>query len=281
MTQTSSGLKEGDLVLLIDRKERRYMVRLKAGGSFHSHLGHLPHDALIGREEGIRVTTSLGNRMLALRPTLADFILEMPRKTQVLYPKDLGTILMAADIYPGARVLEAGIGSAALTLTLLRAVGTEGQVISYEIRPDLAQLAVKNIEAYMGDLPPNFCLRSGDVCESIAEQDLDRIILDIPDPWRALPTAAIALRMGGILLVFVPTVLQVHQAVGAMRQSGLFQRVETVEVLVRPWHIAKTSARPAHRMVSHTGFLTTAMRCAQLEVAQPEPNEGEPSEEEP
>ena len=260
---------DGDLALLIDHRERRYLVRLGRGRVFSSHLGVLPHDEVIGQEEGCRLRSHSGHQVLALRPTLAEYILKMPRSSQVIYPKDMGAILVHADIHPGAVVLEAGIGSGALTLALLRAVGPSGRVISYDIREDLAAQGLRNIQALMPGVE-NFALRIQDVYEGVDEREVDRMVLDLPEPWRAVPVAASALRPGGILLSFLPTALQLHQLYQALAADPHFELIESFEVLERPWHLAATSARPAHRMVAHTGFLTKAV-CCQPRTARPDP----------
>jgi len=233
-------------------------------GSFHSHRGHLSHDQIIGGEEGMRLRTSLGTELMVFRPTLADYLLEMPRQTQIIYPKDLGYILVAGDIYPGARVLEAGIGSGALTLALLRAVGEDGQVISYEVREDVAEQAIRNIESFLGYRPSNLTLRFKDIYGGIEEEELDRVILDVPEPWQAVASAGEALRPGGLFLSYLPTVLQIHELVQSLKESRRFDLIEVAEILVRPWHVEKRSVRPEHRMVAHTGFITTTRRCAKL-----------------
>lgn len=271
----------GDHVLLIDRKGRRYLFPLRTGHVFHTHLGVLPHDAILGQPPGSRVSVD-GHRFLALRPTLADFIQELPRATQIIYPKDLGAILLYGDIFPGARVLEAGMGSGALTLALLRAVGPSGWVYSYEVRREYIPRALQNIHAFFPE-PENLVIREADVYQGIEEKGLDRIILDVPEPWRAVPHAASALAPGGIMLCWLPTVLQVHRLVMALDAHPEFDLVESFEVLQRPWHFSPMSARPAHRMVAHTGFITTARRCAPGKPPRLEklPSEQEGEEHEP
>ena len=252
---------EGDLALLIDRKNRRYLLTLDENATFHTHVGTLPHREIIGQEQGLWLRTSRGQGLLAVKPTLADFVLEMPRGSQVIYPKDLGNILVLADIFPGATVVEAGLGSGALTAALLRAVGEKGSITTYEVREDMVKRGMKNVEA----MAPSFhhhVLKMGDIYQGIAERDVDRIVLDVPEPWQVVPWAAQALAMGGILLSFLPTVLQVHQLVQALTLDGRYQMIETVEVLLRPWSVSQRSVRPAHRMVAHTGFITTARRCS-------------------
>jgi tRNA (adenine57-N1/adenine58-N1)-methyltransferase len=246
----------GDRVLLTDNRRRRHLVTLLDGGQFHTHAGVIEHDALIGKPEGITVRTTRGARLVAVRPTLAEYVLEMPRGAQVIYPKDIGPILVLADVFPGARILESGIGSGALTSALLRAVGPTGRVIGYEIRDDFAQRAVRNVTGFLGeDVPLDVSVR--DTYEGIEETELDRIVLDLPEPWRVVKHALGALRPGGILVSYLPTILQV----GRLREelaAAPFGMVETIEVLHRGWHIEGQSIRPDHRMVAHTGFLTHA-----------------------
>jgi len=252
-------LQPGEPVLLIDRKGRRYLITLKTGAAADLRGGKLSHDNLLGSEEGRPVVTTRGERFLMVRPTLAEFVLVMPRGAQIIYPKDLSVILLAADIYPGAAVLEAGTGSGALTMALLRAVGPSGTVYSYEVREDFAHRAALNVERYLGP-QDRLVMRARDVYDGIDDRPLDRIVLDVPEPWRVVPHAADALHPGGILLGYLPTVPQTVQLVETLRRSGAFALVETSETLVRPWNIDGLSVRPAHRMVAHTAFLTTARR---------------------
>lgn len=261
----SGPLREGEPVLLIDRKDRRYLVFLRAGAVADLRGGKLPHDDLIGTPEGRSVRTTRGESFLMVRATLAEFVLEMPRGAQIIYPKDLSSILLAADIYPGATVLEAGTGSGALTMTLLRAVGPQGRVFSYEVREDFSRLAAQNIGRYLGS-SDQLVMRTQDIYEGIPDGELDRIILDVPEPWRVVPHAVPALRLGGILVSYVPTVPQAVRVVETLKQSGAFALIETSETLVRPWNIEGASVRPAHRMVAHTAFITTARRVEQRTV---------------
>lgn len=255
---TAGPFRPGELALLVDRKGRRYLLRLQPG-KIQDLRGRLEHDALLGQEEGVVVHNSHGEVFLVLRPTLAEYVLEMPRRTTPIYPKDLGAILVAADLYPGARVVEAGTGSGALTLALLRAVGPSGIVFTYELRPEFLAAARRNMEALQGSLD-NLVARVHDVYEGIPDGPVDRVVLDVPEPWRVVPHAVQALRPGGIFASYVPTVPQAHQTAEALRSSGAFALVETTETLVRPWNLSGQSVRPAHRMVAHTGFLTTARR---------------------
>jgi tRNA (adenine57-N1/adenine58-N1)-methyltransferase len=197
--------------------------------------------------------------MLALRPTLSEYVLKMPRGAQVLYPKDLGVILQWADVYPGARVFEAGTGSGALTMALLRAVGDRGHVISYEAREDFARTAMKNIERYLGPAH-NFTLRQRNAYEGIEETDVDRVVLDLPEPWQVIPHAAGALRSGGVYLSYVPTIPQVMQTVEALHRAQVFSMIQTFETLLRTWNVEGRSVRPDLRMVAHSGFLTVARK---------------------
>jgi tRNA (adenine57-N1/adenine58-N1)-methyltransferase len=246
----------GDRVLLVDAKRRRHLVTLTEGGQFHTHNGVLEHDALIGQEEGVAARTTLGARLTAVRPTLAEYVLEMPRGAQVIYPKDLGPILVLADVFPGARVLESGVGSGALTLALLRAIGVSGHVTGYEIRDDFARRARANVEGFLGP-DVNLDIEVRDVYEGIDGSDFDRILLDLPEPWRVVKHAEGALHTGGILLAYLPTIGQVARLREELAGSA-FGMVESLEVLQRTWHVDGQSVRPDHRMVAHTGFLTHA-----------------------
>lgn len=245
----------GDRVLLIDHKKRRYLVTLKEGGEFHSHAGFVPHDSVIGVEEGSTVRSTRHQPYLAIRPTLSDFVLKMPRGAQVIYPKDLGPILMLADLFPGARVLESGIGSGALSMAMLRA-GAE--IVGYELREDFAGRAQENVASFLGDeAMARYRVELRDCYDGIDEEDLDRVVLDLPEPWRVVPHAEKALHSGGILLAYTPSIVQVMQLREALEASA-FEMAETVEVLNRTWHVEGQAVRPDHRMVAHTGFLTHA-----------------------
>ncbi len=232
------------------------------------------HDALIGQPDGTTICLSGGKTMVALNPTLAEYILKMPRGAQVLYPKDIAMILMWADVYPGASVFEAGVGSAALTAGLLRAVGERGRVVSYEVREDFARTAMKNIERFLGPVA-NFQLVQRDASEGLdldgegAPQVFDRVILDLPEPWRVVPHVPAALRPGGIYLSFVPTVPQVVQTVDALRRTNAFGLLQTFETLMRHWNIEGRSVRPDLRMIAHSGFLTVARRMDPGDAARP------------
>jgi len=253
----SAPFESGERALLVDRRGRRYLIALKAGERFHFHQGFVEHDAIIGSAEGIRLAASSGAPLIAYRPSLADFILKMPRGAQVIYPKDVGLILVEADVYPGATVLEAGTGSGALTLALVRAVGERGRVISYEMREDFAARARSNIESFLGKIPDSLDLRLGNVGDAELEGIVDRVVLDLPEPWQVLPRALAAMRPGAIFCSYVPSTTQVAQATEALRAAGLGE-IATREVLVRGWHVEGQSVRPEHRMVGHTGFVTTA-----------------------
>jgi tRNA (adenine57-N1/adenine58-N1)-methyltransferase len=253
----SAPFEPGERALLVDRRGRRYLITLRAGERFHFHQGFVDHDAIIGSAEGITLKASSGAALIAYRPSLADFILKMPRGAQVIYPKDVGYILVEADIYPGATVLEAGTGSGALTLALARAVGERGRVISYEMREDFATRARANIESFLGKIPDQLELRTGDVTDVELEASVDRVVLDLPEPWRVLPAAIRAMRPGAIFCAYVPTTTQIAQATEALREAG-FGEIATREVLLRGWHVDGASVRPEHRMVGHTGFVTTA-----------------------
>lgn len=258
-----SELRNGERIHLVDKKGRQYALTLKAGDLYQLSGHKIAHDELIGKPDGSLVTLSGGKTMIALRPTFGDYVLKMPRGAQVLYPKDLALIPMWADVYPGARVFEAGTGSGALTMALLRAVGPRGLVVTYEAREDFARTAMINIERYMGAVPNLVSLRKN-VYEGIHLLDddvpFDRLVLDLPEPWQVVPHAARTLRSGGMYLSFVPTVPQVQQTVEALERAAVFGMVETFETLLRTWSIQGRSVRPDHRMVAHSGFLTVARK---------------------
>jgi len=245
----------GDKALLVDRKARRYVITLAAGGEFHTHAGVVSHDEIIGADEGGTVRSTANATYLAVRPTLSEFILKMPRGAQVIYPKDIGPILLMADVFPGARILEAGVGSGALSTALLRA----GAVVTgYELRTDFAARARANAGAFLGaEAMDRYVIEERDVYEGIGETNLDRVVLDLPEPWRVVKHAEEALSPGGILLAYVPSVTQVSQFRDALDASA-FGMAETIEVLHRSWHVEGPAVRPDHRMVAHTGFLTAA-----------------------
>ena len=264
-------LRSGEVVLLHDKAGRRYRLTLAAGGSYSTHAGSLAHDSLIGQPEGTIVATSLGRRLLALRPTFAEHVVERRRRAQPIYPKDLGAILVHADVSPGDLVVEAGTGTGALTLAALRAVGPSGRVVSYEAREDFHAAARAAVEDVLGAMPANLELKVGDVYEEgFAERDADRVLLDLPEPWRALPGAAEALRPGGMVFAHCPNATQVQRFCDGLRELGGFGLIETVEVLERAWTVRGRSLRPSHRMVAHTGFLTFARRLAGAEVFEAE-----------
>ncbi|MGC3975319.1 MAG: tRNA (adenine-N1)-methyltransferase [Nitrospira sp.] len=247
----------------MNRKGRQYALTLKAGDIYHFSGETIAHDELIGKPDGSIVTLSKGKRFLALRPTFGEYVLKMPRGAQVLYPKDLSLIPMWADVYPGARVFEAGTGSGALTMALLRAVGPTGLVVTYEARDDFARTALTNIERYMGPVSTLMPMRKNayegiDLLED--GRPFDRLVLDLPEPWQVVPHAAKVLRSGGIYLSFVPTIPQVMQTVDALERTSVFGNIETFETLLRTWSIQGRSVRPDHRMVAHSGFLTVARK---------------------
>lgn len=283
---------DGETVLLLDRGENRRLLKLRTGGKAHGHKGYLEHDRIIGSREGVLVRSSTGATYLVFRPRLADYTLEMPRRSAIIYPKDIGFLLVWGDIYPGATVVESGLGSGSLTLALLRAVGPTGQVVVYEHRTDMIESALVNIRAFttpdefggpLGDeqldfmadyealeapdedavgTPANLIIRNRDVYEGLEETDVDRMVLDLAEPWRVLPHALDALRPGAILACYSPSIMQVQKTIEGLEATRGFAQTETLEVLYRPWHLKGQAVRPVQQMVSHTAFLTFTRRLA-------------------
>jgi tRNA (adenine57-N1/adenine58-N1)-methyltransferase catalytic subunit len=246
----------GEKALLLDSKKRRYMIDLADAGEFHSHNGFVPHADVIGRREGVVVRSTKGSEYTVLRPTLEDFVVEMPRGAQVIYPKDLAPICMLADIGPGVRVFETGIGSGALSMTMLR-YGAD--IVGYEIREDFANRAKKNVESFLGaPALDRYEVHIADSYEGIDPElgMFDRVVLDLPEPWNVVPKAEAVLQAGGLLVAYTPSITQAVQVREALKGKWIDAR--TIEVLHRGWHIEGQAVRPDHRMVAHTAFLSVA-----------------------
>ncbi len=267
MSLPSSGVRRGPLhagerVRLADPTGRRHSVLLAAGGTFFTNKGAIAHDDIIGRPDGIVVTSSGGTDYLVLRPLLAEYVVSMPRGATVVYPKDAAQIVAFADIFPGARVIEAGAGSGALTCVLLRAVGERGSVSSYERRAEFAEVAERNVTAFFGAPHPAWRLRTHDLATALADEEVDRVVLDMLAPWECVPSAAAALTPGGVLCCYVATTPQLSRIVETLRAHGGFTEPEAWESIVRGWHVEGLAVRPQHRMNGHTGFLVTTRRLA-------------------
>jgi tRNA (adenine57-N1/adenine58-N1)-methyltransferase catalytic subunit len=262
-------LRDRDPIVLIDRKERTYLRILRRGGRISVRGGGLACDSVIGLPEGTTVETAHGERLLVLRPTYAQLIPNLPRRAQPIYPKDVGPILLWGDIQAGARVVEVGTGPGALTIALLRAVGPTGTLVSYEIREDFATATRENVARFHGDAP-NWTLKTCDAFAGMEERDMDRLVIDLAEPWQLLDVASSVLRPGAVVTGFVPTVLQVKQFVDALRAHGRFGAVETLETLVRFWNVRDRSVRPTHRMVAHTGFLVFARHLSASSIDSPQ-----------
>ena len=263
-------LREGDRVQLTDPKKRMHTITLTAGKQFHTSKGILEHDALLGRPEGIVVTSTQGVPYLALRPLLQDFVLSMPRGATIVYPKDAALIVGLADLYPGARVLEAGVGSGALSCSLLRAVGDQGRVSSYERRQDFADVAAGNVETFFGGPHPAWSLTVGDLTPTLRarnadglDTEFDRVVLDMLAPWDCVPVVADVLAPGGVLVVYVATTTQLSRTVETLRADGRWIEPHAQETLLRTWHLEGLAVRPDHRMNGHTGFLVATRRLAE------------------
>jgi tRNA (adenine57-N1/adenine58-N1)-methyltransferase len=251
----------GDRVQLTDAKGRHYTMLLTPAGEFHTHRGVIAHDTVIGLPEGSVVKSTSGDEFLVLRPLLVDYVMSMPRGAQVIYPKDAAQILHEGDIFPGARVLEAGAGSGALTCWLLRAVGPDGRVISYEVRDEHAEHAARNVETFFGGLPDNWELVGGDVA-TYGGPPVDRVVLDMLAPWEVLGASAAALVAGGVLIVYVATVTQLSRTVEALREQQCWTEPRAWETLLRGWQSVGLAVRPQHSMRGHTAFLISARRLA-------------------
>ena len=254
-------LSPGDQVQLTDPKGRMHTITLEPGKQFHTHKGILEHDSLLGGPEGVVVTIGVTS-YLALRPLLSDYVLSMPRGAQVVYPKDAGQVVQMADIFPGAHVVEAGVGSGALSMSLLRAVGEAGRLSSYERRADFADIARQNVERFFGAPHPAWSITVGDLAEALDERDVDRAVLDMLAPWEVLDAVSQALRPGGLVCCYVATTTQLSRTVEALRSHGTFTEPQSWESMVRGWHVEGLAVRPEHRMIGHTGFLCTARRLA-------------------
>ena len=254
----------GDRVQLTDEKGRHHTVSLAEGGELHSHRGVLKHESLIGLTDGSVVANSHGTEYLAFRPLLSDFAMSMPRGAAIVYPKDAAHIVTFGDIFPGAVVVEAGVGSGALSLSLLQAIGETGSLTSFERREEFAEIAAANIEGYFGEPPANHRIVVGDLVEALPSAfsagEVDRIVLDMLAPWECVEVVAEALAPGGVVVCYVATVTQMSRLVEAIRHHGGFTRTESFETLVRSWHVEGLAVRPDHRMVAHTGFLVTSRR---------------------
>ncbi|GAA3902248.1 tRNA (adenine-N1)-methyltransferase [Microbacterium invictum] len=262
----SGPFRYGDRVQLTGPKGRLHTITLREGGELHTHHGVLKHETLVGQPDGSVATNSGGHEYLALRPLLRDFVMSMPRGAAIVYPKDAAQILAAADIFPGAIVVEAGVGSGALSLWLLRAIGAEGRLHSFERREEFAQVAEANVETFLGHRPDTWDVVVGDLVEQLpdvaAPASVDRVVLDMLAPWECIDAVAEALTPGGVVLCYIATATQLSRVAEYLRATGLFTEPEATETMVRGWHVQGLAVRPDHRMVAHTGFLITARRLA-------------------
>ena len=262
----SGPFRIGDRVQLTGPKARLHTITLRADGELHTHHGVLKHTSLIGQPDGSVVTNSAGHEYLALRPLLRDFVMSMPRGAAIVYPKDAAQILAEADVFPGAVVVEAGVGSGALSLWLLRAIGAEGRLVSFERRPEFAEVARANVETFTGARPANWDVVVGDLVEelpdAVAPASVDRVVLDMLAPWECIDVVAEALAPGGVVVCYVATATQLSRVAEYLRSTGLFTEPDANETMVRGWHVEGLAVRPDHRMVAHTGFLLWARRLA-------------------
>jgi tRNA (adenine57-N1/adenine58-N1)-methyltransferase len=260
VTGRTGEFRVGDRVQLTDPKGRKYTLVLADGGEYHTHRGVLLHNDILGHPEGSVVVSAGGTGYLAMRPLLSDYVMSMPRGAQVIYPKDAAQIVMWGDMFPGARVLEAGAGSGALSCSLLRAVGPTGSVLSYEVREDHAEHAERNVRQFFGRTPPNWELKLGDLNEHTGE--VDRVVLDMLAPWDVLDTVKAATVPGGVVSIYVATTTQLSKVTEALREQECWTEPQAWESLIRPWHVVGLAVRPEHRMIAHTAFLLTTRRLA-------------------
>ena len=254
------SFKVGDVAMLQDRRNRQYMFTIAHNGVFESHIGNLAHSSLIGRKEGTWFQTSKQSWVIVFRPTKYEISLNMPRIATIVYPKDIGTIITYSNIKPGARVLEAGSGSGSLTIALSDAVGDSGRIYSYDIREDMSQMARSNVDQFAAS-SSNVTFKVKNINDGIDETEIDSVVLDVPEPWTTLDHIRNSLKYGGILLTFLPTIIQVSDLVECLRKMPEFTSIKTIETMERTWDIGGRSVRPSHRMIGHTGFITTARRC--------------------
>ncbi len=260
MVNLKNLFRAGELVILFDRRERSHLFTLDENGNFESHIGTLDHSKIIGSPEGSWFKTTTGHWMIAFRPTRSEYSLNMPRIATVNYPKDIGAILTYANVFNGAQVLEAGTGSGALTISISNLIGSKGHLYTYDIREDMSELAKRNVDLYSSQ-QDNITFKVSDITNTIEETDIDTVILDLPEPWEAIPNVYECLKPGGILLTFLPTIIQVSDTVSSMKTHAEFTLIKTVELMEREWTVGGRSIRPSHRMVGHTGFITTARKC--------------------
>jgi tRNA (adenine57-N1/adenine58-N1)-methyltransferase len=253
---------EGDRIQLTDPKGKMYTFTITAGKEWHTHKGWIVHNDLIGMPEGSVVSTSAGLKFTAFKPLIGDFVLSMPRGATIVYPKDAAMILGVADIFPGAKVIEAGVGSGALSISLIRAVGNEGKVDSFERREDFAAIATENVRTYFGEIPKQWKLQVGSVQESSTTEKYDRVVLDMLAPWECVGFAAEVLRPGGVYLAYVATTTQLSSTAEALKEDGRFTEPLSSETIVREWHHEGLAVRPMQRMIGHTGFLILSRRMA-------------------
>jgi tRNA (adenine57-N1/adenine58-N1)-methyltransferase len=258
----SGPFQPGDRVQLSDDKGKLYSITLKAGDQWHSHKGWINHDDIIGREEGSLIEANSGTKYQALRPLLTDYVLSMPRGATIVYPKDAALIVGFGDIAPGVRVLEAGAGSGALSISLLRAIGSSGSLVSYEAREDFLSIATKNVAQYFGSPPTNWDVKLGDVRECSEENSFDRIVLDMLAPWDCVDLAARVLKPGGVFISYVATTTQLSRTAETLKEHGSFTEPESFESLIRGWHHEGLAVRPKHQMNAHTAFLLFSRKVA-------------------
>ena len=265
--QNRTHIQPGESVLFIDHKEREYLRTLHPGSIIALRGGNIPAEQFIGLQEGSMVQIGQGEKFRLLRPTYARLIPNLPRQAQVIYPKDIGPILLWGDVFPGSHVLEVGSGPGALSIALLRIIGDKGRLITVDIRADHCKMARNNVKRFIGQAQ-NWTLAQTNAYQGLPVKSVDRVFIDLPEPWQVLPHARDVLRPGGVLVGYIPTVLQVKSLVDALHADPVFESVEVMENMLRFWHVKDISIRPEHRMVAHTGFIIVARRVTDVTVIQ-------------
>jgi len=262
MTSSPHTLRYGQPVILIDRKRRERYITLQEGKVLNLNGNVIHHDELVGLPDGGRIVSAKGSPYKVFKATLQQHLLNMNRYATIIYPKDIAAILMHGDVQPGLKIVEGGLGSGALALSMLQAIGPQGSLVTYELKEEAIRCSQRNIRAFCGEVGERHLVRHQDIYEGIEEREVDRVVLDVPEPWRVVSHAAESLADGGLMVSYLPTIIQVHELVKALREHPEMYTTWTLEMLERPWHVTEDSVRPEHKMTGHTGFLVFSRRSA-------------------